>query len=398
MAHRRANGEGCISKRKDGRWVATLSIGRDPVSGAYRRKTLYAKTKSEAKDLLTKARQEVLEGVLVVDASQPLEVFLKRWLVDAKSGNIKLSSLMTYEMMINTHIIPKLGKIPLNKLTPMVIQQLLNEKAKQNNRYNKRRLSPQTIQMIRAILNNALRCAVKWNFLSRNPVEATEGPRIPRSQATAFEEEETTRFLKAIQGHRLECLFLMAITTGMRQGEILGLKWSNVDIETGLIRVEASLKHLGKRSGETYTLSSTKTHETRSVAIPAFVLEKMKAHKLRQHEEKRILGLIGTTESFVFTTQNGTPFYDANVRRYYTNILKQAKLRQIRFHDLRHSCASILLQSGMPISEVSRLLGHAQVATTLNIYSHVAKDSILRIAERMESTLGNGNSRAEKTS
>lgn len=387
MARKSRNGDGCISQRKDGRYVAILSLGKD-LGGKRRRLSLYADTKKEARELLVQARKEHEAGKLVTAGRQTVECFLREWLKGAKAKTVKTSTLICYERAVELYIVPALGQILLSKLNAQHVQTFLNNLSARKTRAGTL-MAPRTVRHIRTVFGVALNLAVKWDLMLRNPVALTDGPQIKKSDAKAFTHEEAQRFLKAIEGDRLECLYLMAISIGMRQGEILGLKWPELDLDAGMVNVQSTLKRLGKkRTGEAFTLTSTKTHKTRLLPIPGFVVEKLKVHRRKQQEESLLLGLQDPKDGFVFATSNATPFGDANIRRYYTDILIEAKLPHLRFHDLRHSCATLLLTNGIPISEVSRLLGHERVSTTLDIYSHVAPEALRRGSDCMEGLLG----------
>jgi integrase len=280
-----------------------------------------------------------------------------------------------YEQLARIHLIPTLGNIRLDKLTPAAIQSFQNHMTESGK-------APATVRYARAVLRVALRQAVRWGLIVRNPVDLVDGPRVARFKIQPLDLEQAQRLLTVVGGDRHEALYTVALTLGLRQGEALGLRWQDVDLERGRLHVEHQLQRLDHR----LALVPCKTDRSRrELALPAFTLAALSAHREGQ---ARMLGALPAPTSYVFTTRTGTPLEARNVVRAWKGILDKAGLpATMRFHDLRHSAATLLIAQGVHPRTVMEILGHSQIATTMNTYGHVLPETMSDAASRMDALL-----------
>jgi integrase len=357
---KRAHGEGTYKKRKDGRWEAQYMVHTP--SGT-RRKSVYARTKAEVATKLRKALAEC-EGGLTFDAEGiTLSAYLTRWLSDSVQGSVARSTYERYEQLSRVHIAPAIGKVELRKLTPAHLQGLYRAKLDEG-------LALRTVEYIHTTLSKALSHAVNWQLVPRNVARATTAPRSRKPEMLTLDREQTKRLLSAAKGDRLEALYLLAVTAGLRQGELLGLRWSDIDLEAGTLSVKRSLRY-GK-DGPYYT-EGKRDRSRRRVELGASTVAALKAHRKRQNEERLAYAGLWEDHDLVFPDENGRPIRARNLARFFQTLLKRCGLEDLglTFHGLRHTCATLMLLNDVPVKVVSERLGHADVALTLRVYSHV---------------------------
>jgi integrase len=356
---KRGQGEGSIHKRKDGRWAAVINLGYQ--DGKLRRKYYYGQTRSEVAGMLTKALSDHQKGIPIASDLLTVKQFLESWLADTVKPSVRTSTYISYKQQVNNHIVPGIGHIKLSKLNPSHIQGYLNNRLKS-------KLSARTVNYHRRLLVIALGKAVKWGLVARNVAEIVDPPRTEKYEIDPISHEQARALLKAIEGDRLEALFTVALSLGLRRGEALGLRWSDIDFQARTLRINQSLQRL---DGE-LQLCEPKTKSSRRVLnLPDSLLAKLRDHRTRQLEEKLQAGVAWQETGLVFTTKVGTPIDPRNVKRRFDSILKNAELPHYRIHDLRHFAASLMLVQGVPIKVVSEILGHSQTSTTTEIYTHV---------------------------
>ena len=363
MAGRRGNGEGSIYLREsDGNWCATVDLGW--ANGKRRRKVIYGKTRKEVAEKLKVTLRDQQQGLPVTSDRQTVEQFLERWLVDVAAPKLRSSTYVSYQSKCKLYIIPAIGRIPLLKLEPQQVQAMMNG-------MTKRGLSPRTVQYTRAILRKSLNQALKWGIVGRNVAALTEAPRVERPEMLSLDPEQASRLLDTVKGDRLEALYAVALALGLRQGEALGLRWQDVDLDTGTLRVRVSLQRL---SGQPPILVEPKTRQSRrTLPIPHEVAAQLRAHRTRQLAERLRAGRAWQGEDWglVFTNVAGEPLAKGTVIKQYKRHLAAAGLPVLRFHDLRHSCASLLVAQGVHPRVVMEILGHSTITLTMNTYSHV---------------------------
>ncbi len=371
MSKRRGHGEGSIYQRKDGRWVAALSLGNG------RRKNFYGATHKEVRDRLTEAARAHQLGLPIAAEKERLSAFLTRWLNEAAKPRVRASTFASYESLVRIHILPEIGSIALAKLTPSDVNGLLSRKLAAG-------LSPRRVQLIRVVLSMALKQAERWGMLPRNVAALVASPRVERHEVQPLTPDEARQLLAAVAGDRLEALYSVALAMGLRQGEALALRWQDIDIDKGRAAVLASLQRV---DGKLQRVAPKTKQSRRTGALPSVVVEALRRHRNRQRQEKLLAGTRWRETGLVFTTSIGTGIDAGYVWRHFQRTLKAAGLRRMRFHDLRHSCASLLIAQGIHPKVLQATLGHATIGITMDTYGHLFSDAQRDAAVKMDAAL-----------
>ncbi len=362
MSRKRGNGEGSIHRRKGGGWCAQYTVY---TAEGRKRKTVYGKTRQEVAAKLAKALSDQESGLTFDAGNQTVGDYLDRWLYDSVRDTVRKGTFERHEQIIRLHIRPSLGSMKLKVLSPAHVQGFYREKLDSG-------LSPATVHKIHAVLHKALDQAVGWSLVPRNATEVVTTPRPAPDEIRPLDSEQVKALLEAASGERFEALYVLAIHTGLRQGELLGLRWDDVDLENGLLRVKRTLtRHRGRLLlGEPKTKRSRRTVRLTEPAVDA-----LRDHLARQLVQIESLGDLYRDQGLVFATQKGTLVNPSNLRRRsFAPLLEKAGLPRIRFHDLRHTCSTLLLARNVNPKIVSEMLGHATIAITLDTYSHVLPD------------------------
>ncbi|MBI5493758.1 MAG: site-specific integrase [Deltaproteobacteria bacterium] len=349
---RRGRGEGGVYQRPDGLWSAQLSLGYDGNGGRLRR-TLYGQSKRDVQAKLRALQTDADVGTLVAPERLTVSQFLSRWLDSAKQ-TIRATTAARYRALIRVSVGPHIGGIPVQKLQPLQVQALYAKLEAAG-------LAPSTRRQVHAILHRAFAQAVRWGNMVRNPCDAVDKPRVPKHRVDALKPEEVAKLAEAASGDRLAALYVLALSTGMRQGELLGLQWSDVDLPGRAVVVRHSLEEIAGK----LRLSETKSGKVRRVDLDAHTVDALREHRKRMLAE-------GHPGPWVFPDTEGNPLRKSNlVRRSFKPLLKRAGLPDIRFHDLRHAAATLMLLQGVNPKVVQERLGHAQLTITLDVYGHV---------------------------
>lgn len=374
---KRGQNEGSIYKRGDGRWTAIVSLGYQ--DGKRKRKSIYGKTRKEVSDKLTAALRSQQQGLPLSNDRITVGQFLNRWLTDSVKPSVRPRTFRSYSQLVTRHIAPDLGKIKLAKLSPQDIQKLMNSKLKSG-------LSPRTVQYIHAVIRRALVQACKWQLVPRNVAKLVDPPRVQHFEVQPLSPEQARMLIEAAKGDRLEALYTVAVALGLRRGECLALRWEDIDLETGTLRVRHTLQRL---EGGGWELAEPKSKNSRrTLGLPNFAVLALREHRKRQLEEKILAGPTWQESGFVFTSKVGTPLDGQHLYfRHFKKLLNEAGLPDIRFHDLRHSCASLLLVQGVSPRVVMETLGHSQISLTMNTYSHVMPVLMREAADKMDALL-----------
>jgi integrase len=290
---------------------------------------------------------------------------------------VKPTTYESYERMIGNHIKPALGNRKLKNLAPDHVQYFYQKKLDSG-------LAPGTVRLMHGILHKALEQAVRWGIVPRNVCNATTPPKPNPEEIRPLDAEQARRLLEASCGNRLEALYVLAVTAGLRIGELLGLKWEDIDLDAETLHVRRT-RSQGK-AGPTFT--TPKNGKGRSIRLTGRAVEALKAHKAAQNAERLKLGDLWEDNGLVFCTTAGRPLDFRNVATAsFKRLLEKAGLPDIRFHDLRHTCATLLLSRGHHPKLVQELLGHSSVAMTLDRYSHVLPGMGDQTAAAMEAAL-----------
>ena len=348
---RRIKGSGSVYTRKDGRVV-----GQYEVNG--RTRYIYGKDETEVADRVAEAIKN--RDVGIDSENMTVGGYLDRWLVAIKD-TIRTGSWKQYEMIVRLHIKPTLGKVRLEKLNALQVQSFYRERLDAG-------LSPRRVQYVHVTVRKALKDAVRWRLITYNVADAVTPPRPAKPEITPLNAEQVKVLLAAGRGDRLEALYVLAVTTGMRIGEMFGLKWSDVDLDAGTLQVRRTAAPDGTTNAPK-TASSRRTVRLSRLAVQA----------LTRHPR---------SAEWVFASAAGTPIGVCNFHKNsWRPLLKRAGLPHARVHDLRHTAATLMLSRGVPVKVVSEMLGHADVSTTLSIYAHVLPDMQSKAADAMDDAL-----------
>lgn len=354
---RRKYGDGSVFLRKDGRWVAQMKL-----EGSKNKQT-YHKSEKEAEASLKKMQRELEQGLLAIGPQQTLKTYLEDWLENVmKPSSRSIATYEFYRNLLEKHVIPSLGYVRLQQLKPQQVQAFYTKKLKEG-------LSKKRVRAMHAVLHRALENAVKWSLVGRNVCDLVNAPIPVRREIQTLTQEQVQCLLTSVRHHRLEALITVAITTGMRRGELLGLHWQDIDVEKGSLQVRRSVNRVGPHG---MIVSEPKTKGSkRNILLPEFVIEVLKEHRVRQQEIKANALETWHENDIVFSNMYGNYLSTTILQTLFKKLLKDAKLPNIRFHDLRHSAATILLGMGVHPKVVQELLGHSNISMTMDTYSHV---------------------------
>lgn len=365
---RRVKGEGSIQQRPDGSWFGYLTLGNG------KRKYVYGKTQTKVSKELTKLRNDQLDGKSLESSNVTVEAYAARWLEDTDRLKVRHNTYSRHESLLRVHIYPHIGNVKLSKLTTTHINamQTALEKADPP-------VGEHSRQSVHKLLNTILKHALATGAINRNPCTLANKPKPKPRKYVTLSGTQLATFCKAAQGSNYSTLLILAAVTGMRQGEVLGLQWDDIDLDAGTLKVNRTLSQ--KSRHEFLTLPPKTKTSKRTVPIPAIALAGLNELKLYADEHR-------PEEAFVFVWKDGGPVPKQNIRLVFKNVLEAAGLPKMRFHDLRHSVGTLLMESGENPKIVSELLGHSSVSITLDIYSHVspsmtraASDKLGKLAE-----------------
>ena len=379
MAKKRGNGEGGISRhKKSGLYMARYTVQTPEGS---KRKTIYGKKRQDVADQLAKALADRADGIVFDDKNLTLGEYLDRWLSDAVRGTVRESTYSRDKYLVTNHVKPSIGRVKLKNLNARLLQSLYRERLDSG-------LSASTVQKIHHVLHKALTQAMRWDLIPRSPADSVKAPTPTPKEMHPLSANEARLLLEAAQGDKLEALYVLAIHTGMRRGELLALKWADVDLDLATVRVRRTLTR--GEDGRGYVVgAATKSGKGRHVRLTPRAVETLKRHRARQAKEQRKIGGLYRDQNLLFAGEGGNPINPSNLRnRSFKPLLERAGLPRITFHDLRHTCASLLFQRNVHPKIVQELLGHASVAITLDTYSHMLPGMGSEAADAMGEALG----------
>jgi integrase len=382
----RANGDGTIYQRKDGRWEAA---GYVLAPGNTRRRIrVYGTTRKEALTKLTEKTAASNRGIAAPSAQGSVAAYLTYWLENVAVHRLRETTHTRYTACVRLYVVPGLGRKKLAKLTAKDVRTWLDQlrttcqccsrgldTARDQpqccavGKCCSKRLSPLTLAYIHSVLKSALEHAVREEETPRN---VARNVRMGTPRPRRFEPltaEEARAFLTATDEHRLHALFELALRTGLRKGELLGLRWEDLDLTGGTASIRRTLQRTNS-AGLTALPTKTQSSERR-IALPTPCLRSLEQHRERQDRERREAGETWQASGYVFTRPDGNPIEGATLTRHFNTLLRRAKLRRIRFHDLRHSAATLLLEQGVELVVIKELLGHAHIGVTATVYAHV---------------------------
>jgi integrase len=382
MAKKRGNNEGSIYRRQNGTWAAQYTVW---TAEGRKRRSVSGKTRAEVSRKLTEAMAD-RDGGLLHDAGRiTVGEYLNRWLADSVKGTVKETTYANYAYITHKHISPALGHVKLKTLTPAHVRGFYGEKARTN-------LSASTVKKMHVVLRKSLSQAVSDGLIPRNAADGVKPPRVgaPGEEIKPLGSEACAAFLEASRGERLEALYVLAVHCGLREGELLALRWEDVHLDAVRPAVLVRRTLTRGEGGRGWVVgASTKSGKGRRVRLTQHAASTLKDHRKRQLEERMRLAGLWQDQGLVFPNETGSLFNPSNLRnRSFKRIKARSGVREdLRFHDLRHTCATLLLGEGVNAKVVSELLGHASITITLNIYSHVLPDMQDSAADAMEAAL-----------
>lgn len=374
MHKKRGQNQGSVYQRgSDGRWVAQLTIHK-------KHTTKYFYSQIEADAWLKQALLKISQGIPLKGNNMSLTVYLASWL-EMISLALRPKTWNQYKQVINKHIVPCLGHISIQELRSDQIQACYRQKQQDGT-------STRTLSLINCILHHAMEYAVKNGIIFRNPVNEELKPRLQYHEQKVLNIDQVRLFLQACKGTHWEALFCLAITTGMREGELLGLKWGDIQWDTRQLQIQRQLQRL---PGQGLVFSEPKTVSSRrNILLGEEMIDKLHAHAAIQDRERLIAGEKWRENNLVFPTEIGSPMDQHHLFNYYKRLLKETGLPDIRFHDLRHTFATLMLGWGVHPKVVQERLGHAHISHTLGIYSHVLPSIQIEAAKKMDEMILQG--------
>ena len=370
---RRGHGEGSIYQRKDGRWVAELDLGWE--GGKRKRKAVYGRTRREVQEKLGQAQHARRQGLTLPAERQQVGPFLERWLEDVAKPSVRPSTYVRYRELITLHAIPVLGRRRLAKLAPQDLQALYRMKLAEG-------LAPQTVVHLHRVLHAAFKQAMRWDLVARNVCELVDPPKVERREVKPLNLDQTVRLLEVVERDPLEALYVLAITTGMRQGEMLALRWTDLDLERATLRAQRNIRRV---RGMGYVEGDTKSARgRRGLPLAPVAVAALQRHRTRQAEARLRAGPAWEDRDLIFCNDLGGRFNATTLSYRFRKLIERNELPPVRFHDLRHGFASLMLNElGEHGKVVQELLGHSTIGLTLDTYSHLMpslrRDAVMRL-------------------
>ena len=385
---RAANGSGSIRKREVTRngkpytyWEGRITVDIDPITGKQVQRTITGKTQKEVAQKMREIAVEVDQKTYKAPCKLTLGEWLDIWKAEY-TGDVKPSTAYLYGRNIDQYIIPYLGAVKLEKLTPLQVQEFYNRLLKPD-KEEARPLSAKTVRNVHGVLHKALEQAVQVGYIRSNPANACKPPRAAKAEIRPLDADQVSAFLKSLQGHPHEYLYQVTMFTGLRQGEVLGLTWDCLDMERGTLLVKQQLRREQKKGGK-YYFSLTKNNKIRVLTLAPSVVRLFRLQKIRQNGMRAKAGELWQETNLIFTNEMGDRLSYRTVYDCFKRVMVKIGAPSTRFHDLRHTYAVMAIQSGDDIKTVQENLGHATAAFTLDVYGHVTAQMKQASADSME--------------
>lgn len=370
---------GHLEKRHKSSWTIIIDLGKDPITNKRKRMVRGFKgTKKEAEKEMARLIAEYETGQYIEPSKTCLGDYMLRWLEDYGKPNLAPTTYYSYSKIVEKHIIPSIGSIIIEKLQPMHLQRYYSQKLQT--------LSNRTVQYHHRILKEALSHAVQWQLLNRNPADAVQAPKNKQKEIELPDLSNIDRLIHASKDHPDHIIIISAVFTGMRRGELLGLRWQDLDFDKNLLYVRNTLQRLPDK-GKFFTEPKSKKSR-RQIIIPQFLTNLLKDHRKKQLEERFKLGHLYQDLDLVFPRPDGTPADPGTVSHRFKALVDKIGLSGLRFHDLRHFHATLLLAENINPKKVQERLGHQTISLTLDVYSHLIPSMQNEIAEKLEEIYG----------
>jgi len=378
-----------IQKRGPNSFLLVVEAGYDANGKRIKKtKTVKVSTKREAEKELAKFVMEVEAGEYIAPEKMTVAAFIDEWKDKYAKRELSPKTLENYLIQINNRIIPKFGHMRLDQIKPLHIVSFIRELEDNGERKDGKegKLSSGMIEYIHRVLKNIFNRAVEWKVIKTSPMESIKKPKVEHTEMSVYDEEEVQLLFAALEKEDLmwRVMITLALTTGLRRGELLGLEWKYVNLEEGTIDVRQSLTFV-KETG--YLIKEPKTKSSvRIVSIPSSVIPDLKALKQQSIEDRANAEELwqGGDRFFVFSSWNGKPLYPSSVKTWWSRFIRRHNLKYIRFHDLRHTSATLLINKGVHAKIISERLGHANILTTMNIYGHALRSADQEAAKHFD--------------
>jgi integrase len=371
----RGDGEGTIYKRKNGRWCGQVTVGTDPKTGNPIRKTFYGDKRKEVARKMTELRQKIFDGSYIKQSEITVDEWFKQW-NEGRKNTVAYSTYRVYGSLIRNHIAKEIGDVKLKDLKTRHLQEILNDRFDNG-------LNSGSVKLIYAVANKGLKQAVKEKLIYNNPAKAIELPKKQEEQKLhTWNKKQVNEFLARAKDHRYYMIFFLAVNTGMRRGELLGLKWEDIDFNKKRLEV----KRQAIRTDKGIILKKPKTEAgNRVIPITDNIIKELKKHKIRQNENKLALGSNYKDRDLVNCNKVGKPINPVNTYIEFKKISRSINLPEIKLHDLRHTFSSLFLENGGNIKTLQQILGHSSISVTMDTYSHVTDEMLDSAAKNMDS-------------
>ena len=378
MAKKRANGEGNIRKRKDGRWEGRFTAGHDPATGKQIIKSVLGKTQAEVKEKLKKAMEDAEKVDFTKTGKYTVGIWMDEWFENVAKIKVRASSHQTYRGYIDNHIKPNIGNIPIEKLTTMDLQKFYRKLLTKGrverieSKDQPKGLSAKTVRNINQVISSAMDLAIAQKIIPSNPTNACELPKVEHQEMQTIPVEQLQAFLQEAKATGVYEMYYIELATGLRRGELLGLKWQDIDWKNGVIKVR---RQVARVDGQIKEAPLKTKNSYRTVTISQQAIEVLKEQKKKAND------------TYVFPSPKGGPISPDSVNNMLKRVLERAGIPKVRFHDLRHTFATIALQNGVDIKTVSGMLGHFSAGFTLDTYAHVTTSAQKEAAQTMGNVL-----------
>lgn len=369
---------GHIKKRAKHSYSVVIDLGYDEYGKRRRQWVTVKGTKRDAERRLAELLHQLDTGTFMKPGKTTVAEYLERWLQDYARPNLSPRTAEVYSYIIERHVSPVLGRLSLTQLKPEHLQRYYADKQAAS-------LSPQTIRHHHTLLHKALKTATEWGLLLRNPVDAVSPPRVHRAEVQFWTAVEVARFLEVIRDSLYYPVFYLALYTGMRRSELLGLRWSDVDLFLGQLSIDRGLHVV--RGGDVIFTQPKSTKSRRTVALSPATVLMLRDHKKEVQQRYNLFGVVLTDQDFVFAHMDGTPLLPNSVSHAWIRLVRIAGVKPISFHGARHTHASLMLKQGIHPKVVQERLGHSTIAITLDTYSHVAPGLQETAARRFDEAL-----------
>lgn len=373
----RANGEGSIYKRDDGQWTGAAYVLA--ANGARKRRTVYGHTKAQVAAKLRDLITQTDAGVPTAVSGWTVRTYSEHWLTHIAPSVLRPTTRANYEWILHKHVLPSLGTKKLEQLTPQHVREMHTDIARTG-------VSAHTVRLAHAVLRSILAEAAREQHIGRNVASLVRAPKIEHQEVEPWTAEEASTFMESSRDSQFAELYVLALTLGLRRGELLGLRWADINAARTQLRIRQTAHRAG--TGQGISIGPTKTARSRrTLPLPARAIAALRTRAANQLSDQRAAGDDWVDSGLVFTTRTGTPIEPSNLRRSFDKEIATANVRRIRFHDMRHTCASLLLAQGEQMRTVMEILGHANMAITSDIYSHVAPTTLRNASDAMNAAL-----------